>query len=102
MIHDWPTYALMLQRLVGDGATAPTDCASVWLVLHKHGQPVALVADVLFARTPERRGEVERALYPVLLCSAAALGDLRGLRRMFDGGADPSPRCADRRRKARL
>ena len=28
MIHDWPTYALMLQRLVGDGATAPTDCAS--------------------------------------------------------------------------
>ena len=50
MIHDWPTYALMLQRLVGDGATAPTDCASMWLVLHKHGQPVALVADVLSAR----------------------------------------------------
>ena len=50
MIHDWPTYALVLQRLVGDGATAPTDCASMWLVLHKHGQPVALIADVLLAR----------------------------------------------------
>ena len=50
MIHDWPTYAAMLQQLVGDGVTAPTDCASMWLVLHKHGQPVALVADVLAAR----------------------------------------------------
>ena len=49
MIHDWPTYAAMLQKLVGDGAIAPTDCASMWLVLHKHGQPVALVADVLAA-----------------------------------------------------
>ncbi len=51
---------------------------------------VNTVADALFARTPERRSEVEQALYPVLLCSAASLGDLKGLRRMYDGGADPT------------
>ena len=50
MIHEWPTYAAMLQQLVGDGASAPTDCASMWLVLHKHGRPVTLVAEVLAAR----------------------------------------------------
>ena len=50
MIHDWPTYAAMLAKLVGDGATAPMDCAAMWLVLHKHHQPVVLVADVLAAR----------------------------------------------------
>ena len=50
MIHEWPIYAAMLQQLVGDGASAPTDCASMWLVLHKHGRPVTLVAEVLAAR----------------------------------------------------
>lgn len=50
MIHDWPTYAAMVAKLVGEGATAPMDCAAMWLVLHKHHQPVVLVADVLAAR----------------------------------------------------
>ncbi len=51
---------------------------------------VNTVAKALAARTPGERDQVEKALYPVLLCSAASLGDLDGLRRMCEGGADPA------------
>lgn len=50
---------------------------------------VNTVAKALSVRTPGERDQIEQALYPVLLCSAAALGDLSGVRRMCEGGAEP-------------
>lgn len=70
----------------------------------KEKEFVRLVAAVL--RDSERdlstadREALEGALTPVLLCSAAALGDLETIRRMADGGADVS--CGDYDRRTAL
>ncbi len=58
---------------------------------------VRTVADALAMTDPDRRAEIAGALYPVLMCAAAANGDLSGLRRMISGGADPDAGDYDRR-----
>ncbi|MGB1012676.1 MAG: asparaginase [Nannocystaceae bacterium] len=49
---------------------------------------VRTVADALSATTPQDRARVSHALYPVLMCAAAAIGDVEAVRRMLDSGAD--------------
>ncbi len=49
---------------------------------------VRTVADALSATAPSERAKVAQALYPVLMCAAAALGDVEAVRRMLDSGAD--------------
>jgi len=49
---------------------------------------VRTVADALSAVTPQDRARVSHALYPVLMCAAAAIGDIEAVRRMLDSGAD--------------
>lgn len=38
--------------------------------------------------SPEDKAHLERTLYPVLLCAAGELGDIDGIQRMIDDGAD--------------
>jgi lysophospholipase len=52
---------------------------------------VSDVARVLAdAAHPQERSSIERALYPVLMCSAAAHGDIDAIERMLAEGVDPS------------
>lgn len=46
------------------------------------------VARALATSTRQDKLEIQRALYPVLMCSAAGLGDVAALRRMIESGAD--------------
>ncbi len=38
--------------------------------------------------SPDDKSYLERTLYPVLLCAASEIGDIEGLQRMFDDGAN--------------
>jgi lysophospholipase len=60
------------------------------------------VADTLAVMTFAGRTEIARALYPVMMCAAAKLGDLAGVRRMVEGGASADAADYEGRRPLHL
>ena len=83
---NWLEYAELLQQFVPQKLSPDaTDCASIWIVLHRNRQPVALVRDMMMARMQSlldaRRLEEARSCGDLLVNAAqqtVALGQAVG------------------------
>ena len=83
---NWLEYAELLQQFVPQKLSPDaTDCASIWIVLHRNWQPVALVRDMMMARMQSlldaRRLEEARSCGDLLVNAAqqtVALGQAVG------------------------